>query len=149
MDHNEYKSFQTYLRYHCRWDLYMLHLYPTNLRSSKKLLPKFYCRQWLYHLAKEKEHRRYFLFSNICKKSIPFTNHSSVMKFAQSVCQECEHQKHVWNANKKDTRKTSFLLFNVDFEKVSQIFLVFLLLTLNKYKLPAGEQKTLENLKTW
>ena len=71
------------------------------------------------------------------------------MKFAQSVCQECEHQKHVWNANKKDTRKTSFLLFNVDFEKVSQIFLVFLLLTLNKYKLPAGEQKTLENLKTW
>ena len=71
------------------------------------------------------------------------------MKFAQSVCQECEHQKHVWNANKKDARKTSFLLFHVDFEKVSQIFLVFLLLTLNKYKLPAGEQKTLENLKTW
>ena len=71
------------------------------------------------------------------------------MKFAQSVCQECEHQKHVWNVNKKDTRKTQFLLFNVDSEQVSQIFLVFLLLTLNKYKLPVGEQKTPEILKTW
>ena len=54
----------------------------------------------------------------------------------------------MFKVNNKDTRMTSltFWWFTVNFESISQLFLVFLFLTLNRYMLLGGHLENGTNL---